>query len=46
VFAQTGKTNLNEQLPVDPKVKIGKLDNGLVYYIRKMLNRKKELNYV
>lgn len=35
VFAQTGKTNLNELLPVDPKVKIGKLDNGLVYYIRK-----------
>ena len=25
---------LNEKLPVDPKIKIGKLDNGLTYYIR------------
>jgi len=24
-----------EKLPIDPNVKIGKLDNGLVYYIRK-----------
>ena len=23
-----------EQLPVDPKVRYGKLDNGLTYYIR------------
>ena len=27
--------NGEKELPVDPKVKIGKLDNGLVYYIRK-----------
>ncbi len=27
--------NLDKELPIDPKVKIGKLDNGLVYYIRK-----------
>ncbi len=26
--------NLTDKLPVDPKVKIGKLDNGLTYYIR------------
>lgn len=29
--------NLNEKLPVDPQVKIGKLSNGLTYYIRKNL---------
>lgn len=28
---------LNEKLPVDPQVKIGKLSNGLAYYIRKNL---------
>ena len=27
--------NLEEKIPVDPKVRIGKLDNGFVYYIRK-----------
>lgn len=27
--------NLEKELPIDPKVKIGKLDNGLVYYIHK-----------
>lgn len=32
VFAQI---NLNSPLPVDPDVKIGKLSNGLTYYIRK-----------
>lgn len=32
--------NLNDKLPVDPKVKIGKLDNGLTYYIRQ--NKKPE----
>jgi zinc protease len=37
VFAQT---NLNEKLPVDPNVKIGKLANGLTYYIRQ--NKKPE----
>lgn len=26
--------DLNDKMPVDPKVKIGQLDNGLVYYIR------------
>ncbi len=28
-------TDLAKSMPVDPNVKIGKLDNGLVYYIRK-----------
>lgn len=32
-FAQS--LDLNAKMPTDPDVKIGKLDNGLVYYIRK-----------
>ena len=28
-------TNLEKQIPIDPKVKIGQLENGLTYYIRK-----------
>jgi zinc protease len=36
-FAQQ---NLNDTLPVDPNVKIGKLSNGLTYYIRR--NKKPE----
>ena len=45
-FAQTGttpkekKTDLTAKVPVDKKVKIGKLDNGLTYYIR--ANKKPE----
>lgn len=34
------QVNLGGKLPVDPKVKIGKLDNGLTYYIRQ--NKKPE----
>ncbi|NTW32380.1 MAG: insulinase family protein [Bacteroidetes bacterium] len=32
-----GQTNLDQStpLPIDPNVKIGKLENGMVYYIRK-----------
>jgi len=33
VFSQQ-KFNLNEKIPVDTNIKIGKLDNGLTYYIR------------
>jgi zinc protease len=36
-FAQQ---NLNDTLPVDPNVKVGKLSNGLTYYIRQ--NKKPE----
>ncbi len=36
-FAQT---NLTDSLPVDPSIKIGKLENGLTYYIRQ--NKKPE----
>lgn len=34
------QNNLNDKLPIDPKVKIGKLSNGLTYYIRQ--NKKPE----
>src|SRR5437763_1150407 len=37
IFAQT---NPNDKLPVDPQIKIGKLSNGLTYYIRQ--NKKPE----
>src|SRR4029078_4312611 len=39
-FAQI---NLNQPLPVDPSVKIGKLANGLTYYIRKNVKPEKKL---
>ncbi|MBN8824048.1 MULTISPECIES: pitrilysin family protein [unclassified Spirosoma] len=32
---QAGSLNLNSPIPVDPAVKVGKLPNGLTYYIRK-----------
>ncbi len=38
VFSQS--LDLNAPLPVDPKVRIGKLDNGMMYYIRQ--NKKPE----
>lgn len=34
-YGQKGVTNLKDTLPNDPNVIIGKLDNGLTYYIRK-----------
>ncbi|MBD0377038.1 MAG: insulinase family protein, partial [Flavisolibacter sp.] len=37
------QTNLNAPLPVDPKVKIGKLSNGLTYYIRKNTKPEKKV---
>lgn len=39
-MAQDGAPDLKATLPVDPKVKIGKLENGLTYYIRQ--NKKPE----
>ena len=39
-FGQKGIVNPTDTLPVDPMVVIGKLDNGLTYYIRK--NKKPE----
>ena len=40
LFGQTTTVDLSYPLPVDPDVKIGKLDNGLTYYIRR--NKKPE----
>ncbi|MFZ4413338.1 MAG: M16 family metallopeptidase [Bacteroidales bacterium] len=40
LFGQESKNDLSKALPIDPKVRIGKLDNGLVYYIRQ--NKKPE----
>jgi len=34
LISQTDQFNTDKLLPVDPNVKIGKLDNGLTYYIR------------
>ncbi|MDP4291043.1 MAG: insulinase family protein, partial [Bacteroidota bacterium] len=34
-FALTGLAQQEQQLPVDPKTRIGRLENGLTYYIRK-----------
>jgi zinc protease len=38
LFAQS--INLNEHIPLNPKVKMGKLDNGMTYYI--LENKKPE----
>ncbi len=35
IFAQKSDLNLNDPIKADPNVTIGKLDNGLTYYIRK-----------
>ena len=40
LFGQSGQVDLTTPLAVDPNVKIGKLDNGLMYYIR--YNKKPE----
>lgn len=40
IFGQTSQIDLTTPLAVDPDVRIGKLDNGLVYYIR--YNKKPE----
>jgi len=40
VKTSSAQLNLSEKLPLDPQVKIGKLENGLTYYIRQ--NKKPE----
>ena len=40
IYAQN---NLSDKLPVDPNVKIGKLSNGLTYYIRKNVKPEKKV---
>lgn len=39
-ISANAQLNLDEKLPFDPKVKVGKLDNGLTYYVRQ--NKKPE----
>lgn len=39
-FAMMAQIDLADKIPIDPKVKIGKLQNGLTYYIRE--NKKPE----
>jgi zinc protease len=38
-----GQYKLTDPIPVDPNVKIGKLSNGLTYYIRKNVKPEKKL---
>lgn len=47
-FQLSAQVNLQEPLPLDPKVKTGKLENGLTYYIRqnKRPEQKVELRLV
>lgn len=40
LFAQP---NLNDKLPIDPHVRVGKLSNGLTYYIRKNTRPEKKM---
>ncbi|MDO8899641.1 MAG: insulinase family protein, partial [Bacteroidales bacterium] len=42
------QTDLSKPIPIDPAVKIGKLENGLVYYIRhnKMPENRMEMRLV
>ena len=43
IFAASGfaqNINFNEKLPLDQNFKVGKLENGLTYYIRKAENPK------
>ena len=35
--------NLNQPIPLDPNVKMGKLSNGLTYYIRKNAKPEKKV---
>ncbi len=42
-FAQTTTVDLTTPLATDPAVRIGKLDNGLTYYIRKNLKPEKRV---
>lgn len=44
-YGQKGVTNLKDTLPVDPNVIIGKLDNGMTYYIRKNSKPEKRVEF-
>ena len=42
-FQSFAQFNLSQPIAVDPNVKIGKLANGLTYYIRKNTNPSKKI---
>src|SRR5438309_11349704 len=42
-IAAFSQTNLSQKLPTDPAVKIGKLPNGLTYYIQKNKQPEKKM---
>ena len=46
--AANAQTALTDKIPVDPKIKVGKLANGLTYYIKKNSKPEKRdgANYV
>jgi zinc protease len=43
LFAQKSQVDLTTPLSVDPNVRIGKLDNGITYYIRKNVKPEKRV---
>lgn len=42
-FFLSAQTNLSDPLPIDPRVKVGKLSNGLTYYIQKNTRPEKKV---
>ncbi len=45
IIAQPGQPNWNSPVPVDKNVKVGKLENGLTYYIRKNTEPKQRAEF-
>lgn len=45
LYAQPKQIDWNSSVPVDPNVRIGKLDNGLTYYIRKNTEPKQRAEF-
>jgi len=45
IFQQqiAAQNSLNQQVPLDPRVKMGKLDNGLVYYVQQNARPEKKV---
>ena len=42
-FTASSQYKLSDPLPTDPDIKVGKLSNGLTYYIRKNLKPEKKV---
>lgn len=42
-FVAQAQNNLNQPIPIDPNVKVGKLPNGLTYYIRRNTKPEKKV---